>query len=143
MFHFGFFLDVDECKDKVACQCPECKCKNTWGSYECSCSGGLLYMREHDTCISEYPLRVSKTCSVNQIINLQLSTCTTYCKDLILKHFSLLILLFNYGTIFHFKLIDLKDVKISLIALYFFSLFCHCIYHTKKCVVKHSLCSIS
>ncbi|KAF9680111.1 hypothetical protein SADUNF_Sadunf06G0086200 [Salix dunnii] len=44
--------DVDECKDKVACQCPECKCKNTWGSYECSCSGGLLYMREHDTCIS-------------------------------------------------------------------------------------------
>ncbi|XP_011019003.1 PREDICTED: vacuolar-sorting receptor 1-like [Populus euphratica] len=44
--------DVDECKDKVACQCPECKCKNTWGSYECSCSGGLLYMREHDACIS-------------------------------------------------------------------------------------------
>ncbi|KAJ6922651.1 vacuolar-sorting receptor 1-like isoform X1 [Populus alba x Populus x berolinensis] len=44
--------DVDECKDKVACQCSECKCKNTWGSYECSCSGGLLYMREHDTCIS-------------------------------------------------------------------------------------------
>ncbi|KAG6769650.1 hypothetical protein POTOM_025306 [Populus tomentosa] len=43
--------DVDECKDKVACQCSECKCKNTWGSYECSCSGGLLYMREHDTCI--------------------------------------------------------------------------------------------
>ncbi|KAF9595774.1 hypothetical protein IFM89_003516 [Coptis chinensis] len=31
--------DVDECKDKLACQCPECKCKNTWGSYECSCGG--------------------------------------------------------------------------------------------------------
>lgn len=45
--------DVDECKDKTACQCPECKCKNTWGSYECSCSGNLLYMREHDTCISK------------------------------------------------------------------------------------------
>ncbi|KAL8237301.1 hypothetical protein R6Q59_018382 [Mikania micrantha] len=45
--------DVDECKDKTACQCPECKCKNTWGSYECSCSGNLLYMTEHDTCISK------------------------------------------------------------------------------------------
>lgn len=46
--------DVDECKEKVNCQCAQCKCKNTWGSYECSCGGGLLYMREHDACISEY-----------------------------------------------------------------------------------------
>ncbi|XP_010942821.1 vacuolar-sorting receptor 1 [Elaeis guineensis] len=45
--------DIDECKEKTACQCPECSCKNTWGSYECTCSGGLLYMREHDTCISK------------------------------------------------------------------------------------------
>ncbi|KAK9289464.1 hypothetical protein L1049_007619 [Liquidambar formosana] len=45
--------DVDECKEKSACQCSQCKCKNTWGSYECSCSGNLLYMREHDTCISK------------------------------------------------------------------------------------------
>uniref|UniRef100_A0A2P2MBE1 Uncharacterized protein MANES_09G118400 n=1 Tax=Rhizophora mucronata TaxID=61149 RepID=A0A2P2MBE1_RHIMU len=45
--------DVDECKEKLACQCPECKCKNTWGSYECSCGGGLLYMQEHDTCIGK------------------------------------------------------------------------------------------
>ncbi|XP_044472977.1 vacuolar-sorting receptor 1-like [Mangifera indica] len=45
--------DVDECKEKLACTCPECKCKNTWGSYECSCGGGLLYMQEHDTCISK------------------------------------------------------------------------------------------
>ncbi|XP_010252051.1 PREDICTED: vacuolar-sorting receptor 1-like [Nelumbo nucifera] len=45
--------DVNECKEKLACQCPECICKNTWGSYECSCSGNLLYMREHDTCISK------------------------------------------------------------------------------------------
>ncbi|KAF8042182.1 hypothetical protein BT93_A0717 [Corymbia citriodora subsp. variegata] len=45
--------DVDECKEKVACQCPECKCKDVWGSYECSCSGGLLYMQEHDMCISK------------------------------------------------------------------------------------------
>ncbi|KAL5710068.1 Vacuolar-sorting receptor 1 [Ranunculus cassubicifolius] len=45
--------DVDECKEKVACKCPDCKCKNTWGSYECSCGGNLLYMKEHDTCISK------------------------------------------------------------------------------------------
>ncbi|XP_031485205.1 vacuolar-sorting receptor 1-like [Nymphaea colorata] len=47
--------DVDECKEKLACQCSECKCKNTWGSYECSCSGDLLYMKEHDACISKKP----------------------------------------------------------------------------------------
>ncbi|PKA61785.1 Vacuolar-sorting receptor 1 [Apostasia shenzhenica] len=45
--------DIDECKERTACQCPECKCKNTWGGYECSCSSDLLYMREHDTCISK------------------------------------------------------------------------------------------
>lgn len=45
--------DVDECKEKTACQCSQCKCKNTWGSYECSCGGGLLYMREHDACIGK------------------------------------------------------------------------------------------
>lgn len=50
-FVFCYVPDVDECKEKLACQCPECKCKNTWGSYECSCSSGLLYMQEHDTCI--------------------------------------------------------------------------------------------
>ncbi|XP_077233793.1 vacuolar-sorting receptor 3-like [Tasmannia lanceolata] len=50
--------DINECKEKRACQCPECSCKNTWGSYECTCSGGLLYMRDHDTCISK---RASET----------------------------------------------------------------------------------
>ncbi|KAK4437983.1 Vacuolar-sorting receptor 3 [Sesamum alatum] len=45
--------DIDECKEKKACQCPECSCKNTWGSYECTCGGDLLYMRDHDTCISK------------------------------------------------------------------------------------------
>ncbi|GER44296.1 vacuolar sorting receptor family protein [Striga asiatica] len=45
--------DIDECKEKLACQCPECKCKNTWGSFECSCSDNLFYIREHDTCIGE------------------------------------------------------------------------------------------
>ncbi|CAA0827470.1 Vacuolar-sorting receptor 2 [Striga hermonthica] len=45
--------DIDECKEKVACQCRDCKCKNVWGSYECSCKGHLLYIHEHDTCISK------------------------------------------------------------------------------------------
>lgn len=45
--------DIDECKEKKACQCPECSCKNSWGDYECTCSGDLLYIREHDTCISK------------------------------------------------------------------------------------------
>ena len=52
--------DVDECKEKTVCQCPECKCKNTWGSYECSCSNGLLYMREHDTCIGSGKVGTTK-----------------------------------------------------------------------------------
>ncbi|KAI3860205.1 hypothetical protein MKX03_022511 [Papaver bracteatum] len=46
-------VDIDECKEKTACQCSECSCKNTWGDYECTCSGGLLYMKDHDTCISK------------------------------------------------------------------------------------------
>ncbi|KAG1366891.1 Vacuolar-sorting receptor 3 [Cocos nucifera] len=45
--------DIDECKEKTACQCPECSCKDTWGNYECTCSGDLLYIREHDICISK------------------------------------------------------------------------------------------
>ncbi|KAK4771262.1 hypothetical protein SAY87_031794 [Trapa incisa] len=45
--------DVDECKEKKACQCPECKCENTWGSYDCSCSNGLLFLQEHDACIRQ------------------------------------------------------------------------------------------
>ncbi|XP_020689742.1 vacuolar-sorting receptor 3 [Dendrobium catenatum] len=45
--------DIDECKEKKACQCPECSCKNTWGDYECTCTGDLLYIKEHDTCISK------------------------------------------------------------------------------------------
>ena len=49
-----FAADIDECKDKLFCQCKGCSCKNTWGSYECSCGGSnMLYIREHDTCISE------------------------------------------------------------------------------------------
>ncbi|KAJ7528163.1 hypothetical protein O6H91_16G087300 [Diphasiastrum complanatum] len=45
--------DVDECKEGIACQCPECTCKNTWGSYDCQCQKGLLYIKEHDTCLRE------------------------------------------------------------------------------------------
>ncbi|KAJ6814676.1 vacuolar-sorting receptor 3-like [Iris pallida] len=45
--------DIDECQEKTACQCPECSCKDTWGGYECTCSGDLLYIKEHDTCISK------------------------------------------------------------------------------------------
>ncbi|KAL7584500.1 vacuolar-sorting receptor 2 [Lactuca sativa] len=45
--------DIDECEEKTACQCPNCKCKNTWGSYDCKCGGNMLYIREHDTCISK------------------------------------------------------------------------------------------
>ncbi|ERN10922.1 hypothetical protein AMTR_s00164p00059220 [Amborella trichopoda] len=45
--------DIDECKEKRACQCPECSCKDTWGGYECTCSGDLLYITDHDTCISK------------------------------------------------------------------------------------------
>ncbi|CAN0927154.1 Vacuolar-sorting receptor 3 [Linum grandiflorum] len=46
-------VDIDECKEKKACQCAECSCSNTWGSYDCNCSGGLLYIRDHDTCIGK------------------------------------------------------------------------------------------
>ena len=50
---FCLHTDIDECKERTACQCPECSCKDTWGSYDCTCSGDLLYIRDHDTCISE------------------------------------------------------------------------------------------
>ncbi|KAM3407965.1 hypothetical protein ACQJBY_001337 [Aegilops geniculata] len=44
---------IDECKERKACQCPECSCRDTWGGYDCTCSGNLLYIKEHDTCISK------------------------------------------------------------------------------------------
>ncbi|CAH2059333.1 unnamed protein product [Thlaspi arvense] len=43
--------DIDECKEKSACQCDDCKCKNNWGGYECECSINSFYMKEQDTCI--------------------------------------------------------------------------------------------
>ncbi|XLS91215.1 hypothetical protein HN51_067223 [Arachis hypogaea] len=45
--------DVDECKDRSACQCDGCTCKNTWGSYDCKCKGNVFYMREQDVCIAD------------------------------------------------------------------------------------------
>eukprot|EP00475_Leptophrys_vorax_P015176 TRINITY_DN2153_c0_g1_i1.p1 TRINITY_DN2153_c0_g1~~TRINITY_DN2153_c0_g1_i1.p1 ORF type:complete len:383 (-),score=8.94 TRINITY_DN2153_c0_g1_i1:349-1329(-) len=49
--------DVDECAVGAAgaagvCQCPECHCSNTFGSFDCSCRGGLVYIRDKDTCIN-------------------------------------------------------------------------------------------
>ncbi|PNT57350.1 hypothetical protein POPTR_001G294400v4 [Populus trichocarpa] len=61
-------LDVDECKERKACQCPACSCKDTWGSYECSCSGDLLYMRDHDTCISKSGTEVKSAWTVVWVI---------------------------------------------------------------------------
>ncbi|KAK6254256.1 hypothetical protein QUC31_015976 [Theobroma cacao] len=43
--------DINECKERSACKCDGCSCKNTWGSYECKCKGDLLYIREQDACI--------------------------------------------------------------------------------------------
>ncbi|CAN6453795.1 unnamed protein product [Victoria cruziana] len=45
--------DIDECKENLVCQCDGCSCKNTWGSYECSCRGNHLYIKEQDTCIAK------------------------------------------------------------------------------------------
>ncbi|KAL0733096.1 hypothetical protein Bca4012_009306 [Brassica carinata] len=64
--------DINECKEKKACQCPECSCKNTWGSYECSCSGDLLYIRDHDTCISKTGSQVKSAWTAVWLIMLSL-----------------------------------------------------------------------
>ncbi|GMH03100.1 hypothetical protein Nepgr_004939 [Nepenthes gracilis] len=60
--------DVDECKGKKACQCRECNCKNTWGSYDCTCNGDLLYIRDHDTCISKKAAEAKSSWAVVWII---------------------------------------------------------------------------
>ncbi|CAD6335947.1 unnamed protein product [Miscanthus lutarioriparius] len=44
--------DLDECREKLACTCPDCQCKNTWGNYECKCKGNQLYIRGEDVCIA-------------------------------------------------------------------------------------------
>lgn len=45
--------DIDECKERLACRCDGCTCKDTWGGYECKCRGNLLYIAEQDTCIGK------------------------------------------------------------------------------------------
>lgn len=45
--------DVDECKERLACQCEGCSCTNTWGGYHCKCSGNQVYMKDQDTCIGK------------------------------------------------------------------------------------------
>ncbi|KAF4391412.1 hypothetical protein F8388_008023 [Cannabis sativa] len=50
--------DIDECKERSACQCSGCGCKNTWGGYECKCKGDLLYLKEQDTCIERHGSRL-------------------------------------------------------------------------------------
>ncbi|KAH9608087.1 hypothetical protein KSS87_014650 [Heliosperma pusillum] len=67
--------DIDECKEKKACQCSECSCKNTWGSYDCSCSRDLLYMRDQDTCISKSAAETKSAWTVVWIILLALAMC--------------------------------------------------------------------
>lgn len=65
--------DVNECKEKVACSCPECSCKDTWGSYECTCSGDLLYIRDHDTCIAKRAVEAKTAWAAIWIIFIGLS----------------------------------------------------------------------
>ncbi|WOL03352.1 hypothetical protein Cni_G12072 [Canna indica] len=45
--------DVDECKEKLACNCADCSCKNTFGGYDCKCKGNLVYIKSEDTCIAK------------------------------------------------------------------------------------------
>ncbi|KAI3497385.1 hypothetical protein L1887_39955 [Cichorium endivia] len=68
--------DIDECKEKKACQCPECSCKNTWGSYDCTCGGDLLYMRDHDTCISKRVAQEKSALTAVWVILLVLASIT-------------------------------------------------------------------
>lgn len=56
--------DIDECKERSACQCADCSCKNKWGGYDCTCKGGLLYMTEQDTCIGKGTTRISWTVAI-------------------------------------------------------------------------------
>ncbi|THG09372.1 hypothetical protein TEA_013788 [Camellia sinensis var. sinensis] len=43
--------DINECKERLACHCDGCTCKDTWGGYDCKCGGNKLYITDQDTCI--------------------------------------------------------------------------------------------
>lgn len=47
--------DIDECSPdpREVCNCPECYCTNTYGSYDCACSAGLVYIKDSDKCIGQ------------------------------------------------------------------------------------------
>lgn len=51
--HYKTISDLNECKEKLACTCPGCSCKNTWGGFDCQCKGDLLYIKGQDTCIGK------------------------------------------------------------------------------------------
>lgn len=63
-----YLLDIDECKEKSACQCDGCKCNNKWGSFECKCSGNRLYMKEQDTCIGKCQKQTIMIYNLNRIL---------------------------------------------------------------------------
>ncbi|CAI7885160.1 unnamed protein product [Closterium sp. NIES-54] len=46
--------DINECAPShPACKCPDCKCRNTFGSYECTCVGeDMVYIDQLQACIS-------------------------------------------------------------------------------------------
>lgn len=50
--------NVNECSEKTRCQCKECSCADTWGSYDCSCSGDLIYLRDNDACVRKTATKV-------------------------------------------------------------------------------------
>eukprot|EP00897_Mesotaenium_endlicherianum_P008556 jgi/Mesen1/7729/ME000407S06957 len=48
-------VDIDECAaGSNVCKCPSCRCKNTFGSFDCSCANDMVYLTAQDTCISQH-----------------------------------------------------------------------------------------
>ncbi|KAJ0703335.1 putative EGF-like calcium-binding domain, PA domain-containing protein [Helianthus annuus] len=43
--------DINECQERLACQCDGCTCKNTYGGYDCKCKGDKIYIADQDACI--------------------------------------------------------------------------------------------
>ncbi|BBN17312.1 hypothetical protein MPTK1_7g13540 [Marchantia polymorpha subsp. ruderalis] len=48
--------NIDECKAKTKCQCSDCSCTDTWGSYDCQCAGDLIYLADNDACVRKTTL---------------------------------------------------------------------------------------
>jgi hypothetical protein len=60
--------DLDECKERLACTCPDCQCKNTWGNYECRCKGSQLYIRGEDVCIGKRRIAGARDTALRSIL---------------------------------------------------------------------------